>query len=123
MNIRKSLSAFAVAGVLAASMTAVASARDAYSDLPLPYGDLKAQADAAFIASQSGASSDNESMMGQDIAEGPVLDGQVAAVDESGNLVVRTDDGLIAFQLQPQDVQGMSVGDPIEIALLEDESE
>jgi hypothetical protein len=59
-----------------------------------------------------------------DSTEGMVLDGTVAAVDrESGQLIVDTDHGLITLTADPEDVDGIDVGDVIRVALLEDEGD
>ena len=123
MNARKSLSMFAAAFVLTASVATLASATDPYASLPLPYGDLLSRSDSTSVDALEASVIDDPDMTAQGaLAEQQqILEGQVAAVDESGSLMLRTGDGLIALQLAPEDVQGVGVGDTMQVALMESE--
>lgn len=102
MSIRKSLSTFAVAGVLIASVA--------------PAVEAVCPGDAMADETRVGAPS---------TAERPVLEGQVAAVDhESGRLILETDEGFVALEASPDEMDGISIGDVITVSLLdEDERE
>jgi len=101
MSIRKSLSTFAVAAVLAASVAPAVEA----ACLGHGMTDQRAAAPST--------------------AERPVLEGQVAAVDhDNGRLILETDQGFVALQATPDEVDGISIGDVITVSLLdEDERE
>jgi len=68
------------------------------------------------------ASADNASVTS---ANGPaaVLEGQVAAANESGALVLRTADGMIALQVPPEEIQGVSIGETVRVPISENPSE
>jgi hypothetical protein len=56
--------------------------------------------------------------------EGPSLEGTVAAVDyQSGQLILRTDDGLVNLTAAPEDIEDVNVGDVIRVALADDLSD
>lgn len=103
MSVRKSLSTFAMAGVLALSIAPAALA----------------QCPGNGIMTDRGCSAAPSS------AERPVLEGQVAAVDhESGRLILETEKGFVALQASPAEVDGLEVGDVVTVSLLdEDERE
>jgi hypothetical protein len=53
--------------------------------------------------------------------ERPILRGEVAAVDhESGALILSTEAGLFQLQVMPEDLQDVSVGDLVRVALIEE---
>lgn len=92
MNIRKSLTTFAVAAVLAASVA--------------PGVEAACQQRAAAPST----------------ADRPVLEGQVAAVDhDSGRLILETDEGFVALQATPDEVDGINIGDVITVSLLDED--
>jgi len=132
MNVRKGLSTFAIVGCLTAAVASLGAAYDPYAS-PVPYGDALAQADSTAAGMRSWPEDDSTvnglearfisdpdmTAPGVAMEQRQILEGQVAAVDESGSLMLRTDDGLIALQLAPEDVRGVGVGDVMQVALLE----
>jgi hypothetical protein len=52
-----------------------------------------------------------------------VVEGQVAAAGESGELLLRTDDGLIAFLVPPKEIQGISIGETVRVPISDNASE
>ena len=51
-----------------------------------------------------------------------VVEGQVAAASESGELLLRTD-GLIAFLVPPEEIQGISIGETVRVPISDNASE
>jgi len=40
----------------------------------------------------------------------------VVAASENGELLLRTDDGLLAFVVAPEDIQGVSIGETVRVS-------
>lgn len=49
-----------------------------------------------------------------------VIEGQVAAASESGELLLRTDKGMLAFLVPPEEIQGVSIGETVQVPLADD---
>jgi hypothetical protein len=54
--------------------------------------------------------------------EPAVIEGQVAAASESGELLLRTDKGMVAFLVPPEEIQGVSIGQTVKVPLADDEN-
>jgi hypothetical protein len=54
--------------------------------------------------------------------EPAVIEGQVAAASESGELLLRTDKGMVAFLVPPEEIQGVSIGQTVQVPLADDEN-
>ncbi len=52
-----------------------------------------------------------------------VIEGKVAAIDESGHVLLHTAEGLLALRVSPDQVQGVSVGQTVRVAVGGDEPE
>jgi hypothetical protein len=52
-----------------------------------------------------------------------VIEGQVVAASENGELLLRTDNGMLAFVVPPEEIQGVSIGQTVQVPLSEDDTE
>jgi hypothetical protein len=112
MNLKKSLLILAAAGAL---FVPVGAARGNSPGEPASEG--RVSEGAVLKHSDVGAG-----MTDADGVERPILRGEVAAVDhESGQLILATDAGLFQLQVLPEDVQDVSIGDVIRVALIEED--
>jgi hypothetical protein len=118
MNTRRSLSGLAAVALLAASVSSV-SAHAASSGSVGGSEALNRSDDVC--AEPTTVSTERSSTGPVEATEGPSFEGTVAAVDyQSGQLILRTDDGLVNLTAAPEDIEDVNVGDVIRVALADD---
>ena len=83
MNLKKSLSVFAVAGLVTASVVSFSSAHDPYAELPLPYGDLLSRTESSLVGSDAAAALQGSGAMDYAVTSDDGTNTQ--AVTEPGN--------------------------------------
>ena len=106
MNFSGYVTRVTLAAALLIGVATSARAETPYESLPLPYGDLMTQVDDEYVNAQQPARD-----------EPAVIEGQVAAASESGELLIRTGDGMIALLVPSEEIRGVSIGETVRVSL------